>query len=149
MYDAPSDAWIAVLEHGSGHTPRRWGNTYDNGGNEVMANWTADGDDHRCAQKCCTHYYWVLGAYGNHSKFGLESLLVLLPQAGSSTRERVRNTLIAGCISQFLSNGGLRICIQTPGKHAYLLVRFSRIPQPWGHGIFSILRHLLRIARPF
>ena len=56
-YDAPSDAWIAVPEHGPGHTPRRWGNTHDVGGQEAMANWTAAGDDHRCTQQGCTHYH--------------------------------------------------------------------------------------------
>lgn len=34
--------------HPPGHTPRRWGNTHDGqAGAEVVANWTATGDDHR------------------------------------------------------------------------------------------------------
>ena len=57
IYDAPSDAWVAIPEHGPGHTPRRWGNTHDVGGNEAMANWTAAGDDHRCTHEGCTHYH--------------------------------------------------------------------------------------------
>ena len=44
-YDALLDAWIAVPDHGPGHTPRRWGNTLDVGG-----------DDHWCAHQDHTHY---------------------------------------------------------------------------------------------
>lgn len=61
MYNAPTDSYHAAsaypATHGPGHTPRRYGNTHDSGGNEAMVHWTSAGEDHRCSHEGCTHYH--------------------------------------------------------------------------------------------
>ncbi|KAF6222872.1 hypothetical protein HO133_000923 [Letharia lupina] len=58
MYDAPADSYhVAPTYHPAGHTPRRHGNTHDEGGNEAMVHWAATGEDHRCSHEGCTHYH--------------------------------------------------------------------------------------------
>lgn len=57
-YDGPTDSYHAApTYHPSGHTPRRYGNTHDGGGNEAMVHWASAGENHRCSQEGCTHYH--------------------------------------------------------------------------------------------
>ena len=61
IYDAPADSYHVTsaypVTHGPGHTPRRYGNTYDDGSNEARVHWTNAGEDHRCSHQGCTHYH--------------------------------------------------------------------------------------------
>ena len=58
-YDPPTDSYHATpTNHPPGHTPRRYGNTHDDGGNGAMVHWTSAGEDHRCSHEGCTHYHW-------------------------------------------------------------------------------------------
>ena len=57
-YDPPTDSYHATpTNHPPGHTPHRYGNTNDNGGNEAMVHWASAGEDHRCTHEGCTHYH--------------------------------------------------------------------------------------------
>ena len=57
-YDPPSHSYHAATAfQPSGHTPRRYGNTHDDGGNEAEAHWATAGEDHRCNHEGCTHYH--------------------------------------------------------------------------------------------
>ena len=62
VYDAPADSYHVAsaypATHGPGHTPRRYGNTHDDGSNEARVHWTNAGEDHRCSHQGCTHYHW-------------------------------------------------------------------------------------------
>ena len=58
IYDSSTDNYHATpTNHFSMHISHRYGNTHDNGGNEVMVHWVSVGEDHRCTHEGCTHYH--------------------------------------------------------------------------------------------